>query len=113
MSDWLSLLLRVLIEGLPWIVVALCIAGEAFFAAAHWTLLVTSLYLFVEAGACCGWERRARFRTWGRHDARAGSKPKSGDEGEKNRDEEAGATRARDDRDERDDEKKRGKAINI
>ena len=85
----------------------------AFFAAAHWTLLVTSLYLFVEAAACCGWERRARFGTWGRRDARAGSKPESGGEGEKNRDEEAGATRARDDRGDDADEKKRGKATKI
>ena len=82
----------------------------AFFAAAQWTLLVTSLYLFVEAGACCGRERRARFWTSGRRDARAGMKPKC--RVEKNRDEETGATRARDDRDDRDDDadfKKRGK----
>ena len=82
----------------------------AFFAAAQWTLLVTSLYLFVEAGACCGRERRARFWTSGRRDARAGMKPKR--RVEKNRDEETGATRARDDRDDRDDDadfKKRGK----
>lgn len=33
----------------------------AFFSAVHWTLLVTSLYLFVEVAACCTEDRRRRF----------------------------------------------------
>lgn len=33
----------------------------AFFSAVHWTLLITSLYLFVEAAVCCTDDRRKRF----------------------------------------------------
>ena len=37
----------------------------AFFAAVHFSLLFPSLYLFIEACACCVDERRARFGVWG------------------------------------------------
>ena len=37
----------------------------AFFAAVHFSLFVPSLYLFIEACACCVDERRARFGVWG------------------------------------------------
>ena len=33
----------------------------AFFSAVHWTLLITSMYLFVEVAACCAEDRRRRF----------------------------------------------------
>ena len=37
----------------------------AFFAAVQFSLLFPSLYLFIEACACCVDERRARFGVWG------------------------------------------------
>lgn len=57
----------------------------AFFAAVQFSLLFPSLYLFIEACACCVDERRARFGVWGNAggDARA-SKRRRRDAREKN-----------------------------
>jgi hypothetical protein len=59
----------------------------AFFAAVHFSLLFPSLYLFIEACACCVDERRARFGVWGNagDDARVvASKRRRRDAREKN-----------------------------
>lgn len=50
----------------------------AFFASVHWTLCVTSAYLFVELGACCREQRSARFENPARApDAKAKAKAKA------------------------------------